>query len=86
MHDTSIAVNRLSHTLNSVVDQHATLQIQTSAVGEVNTQLKSKIATIEEKFKKMQDQIDTKHTPAFASVAGSGPPPRPNVDLPPRKT
>jgi hypothetical protein len=83
MHDTSIAVNRLSNTLNSVVDQLATLQIQMSAVREVNTQLKSNITIIEEKFKKMQGEIDTKPTPTFASVAGSGLPPHPNVDMPP---
>jgi hypothetical protein len=83
MHDTSTAVNRLSNTLNSVVDQLATLQIQMSAVREVNTQLKSNITIIEEKLKKMQSQIDTKPTPTFASVAGSGLPPRPNVDMPP---
>jgi hypothetical protein len=54
-----------------------------SAVREVNMQLKSNIAIIEEKLKKMQGQIDTKPTPTFASVAESGLPPRPNADMPP---
>jgi hypothetical protein len=74
MHGTSTAVNRLSNTLNSVVDQLATLQIQMSVVREVNTQRKSNITIMEGKLEKMQGQIDTKPTPTFASVVGSGPP------------
>jgi hypothetical protein len=83
IHDTSTGVNRLSNTLNSVVDQLATLQIQMSAVREVNTQLKSNITIIEEKLKKVQGRIDAKPTPTFASVAGSGLPPCLNIDMPP---